>query len=114
MIAKELMTKHHMKQVQAAELLRVSQPAISLYCRKIRGKAIDLGEDQDVKSLVRKMSEALAKNKLTRRELVQTYCKICRTIRAKGLLCGLHRKFDTTIDLENCDLCKTTGFLTCV
>ena len=108
MIAKELMTKHHMKQVQAAELLRVSQPAISLYCRKIRGKALDLEKDENVKSLIRKMSETLAKNKLTHRELVQTYCKICRTIRAKGLLCQLHRKFDTTIDLENCDLCKTT------
>ena len=114
MIAKELMTKHHMKQVQAAELLRVSQPAISLYCRKIRGKAIDLEEDQDVKNLIRKMTDTLAKNKLTHRELVQTYCKICRTIRAKGLLCRLHRKLDTTVDLENCELCKTTGSLTCI
>lgn len=114
MIAKELMTKHHMKQVQAAELLRVSQPAISLYCNKIRGKAIDLEEDKDVKSLVRKMTNALAKNNLTHRELVQTYCKICRTIRAKGLLCQLHRKFDATIDPENCDLCKTTESLTCI
>jgi predicted transcriptional regulator len=114
MIAKELMTKHHMKQVQAAELLRVSQPAISLYRNKIRGKAIDLEKDQDVKSLVRKMTDALAKNNLTHRELVQAYCKICRTIRAKGLLCRLHRKFDATIDLENCDLCKTTESLTCL
>jgi predicted transcriptional regulator len=114
MTAKELMTKHHMKQVQAAELLRVSQPAISLYCRRIRGKAIDLEGDRDVKSLIGKMAEALAQNKLTPKELVQAYCKICRTIRAKGLLCRLHRKFDTTIDPENCDLCKTTESLTCI
>jgi predicted transcriptional regulator len=114
MVAKELMTKHHMKQVQAAELLRVSQPAISLYCRKIRGKAINLEKDQDIKSLIRKTAEALAKNKLARKDLVQTYCRICRTIRAKGLLCRMHRKFDTTIDLENCDLCKKTESLTCI
>ena len=114
MVAKELMTEHRMKQVQAAELLRVSQPAISLYCRKIRGKAIDLEKDQDVKGLVRKMSDALAKKELAHKEMVQTYCKICRTIRAKGLLCRLHKRFDTTIDLETCDLCKPTEPLTCI
>ncbi len=56
MIAKELVTKHNLKQAEAAELLGVSQPAISLYSRKIRGKAINLENDQDVKTLIEKLS----------------------------------------------------------
>ena len=114
MMAKQLVNEHGLKQAEAAKILGVSQPAISLYCRKIRGKAIDLEKDQDVKGLVRKMSDALAKKELAQKELVQTYCKICRTIRAKGLLCRLHKRFDTTIDLETCDLCKPTEPLTCI
>ncbi|MGQ9544057.1 MAG: helix-turn-helix domain-containing protein [Candidatus Bathyarchaeia archaeon] len=39
MIAKTLITKHNLTQVEAAKLLGISQPAISLYERKIRGKA---------------------------------------------------------------------------
>lgn len=114
MIAQELIEKHHMKQAQTAELLRVSQPAISLYCRKLRGKAIDLEQDHDVKNLIHKVTETLAKNKLTHRELVQAYCNICRTVRAKGLLCRMHRRFDTAVDPEKCELCKITKSLTCI
>jgi predicted transcriptional regulator len=112
MIAKELMEKYHMKQVQAAKFLRVSQPAISLYRRKIRGKAIDLENDKDINSLIHQMTEALVQNKPSHKDLVQTYCKICRTIRAKGLLCKIHKKFDHTPDTENCELCKATDALT--
>jgi predicted transcriptional regulator len=114
MIAKELIEKHRMKQAQTAELLRVSQPAISLYCRKLRGKAIDLEQDHDVTNLIHKVTETLAKNKLTHRELVQAYCNICRTVRAKGLLCQMHRRFDTAVDPEKCELCKSSGSLTCI
>jgi len=112
MIAKELMEKYHMKQVQAARFMRVSQPAISLYRRKIRGKAIDLENDEDVSRLISQMTEALVKNNPSHKNLVQTYCRICRTIRAKGLLCKIHKKFDQTPDTENCELCKETDALT--
>jgi len=106
MIAKELMTKYELKQVEAAKVLGVSQPAISLYYRRMRGRAIDLKNDVNVKSLTESLAASLAKGKLSHREFIPMLCEICRTIRAKGLMCELHKTFDPTIDIEKCELCS--------
>lgn len=114
MIAKELMTEHRLKQTEVADMLRVSQPAISLYCRNIRGRAIDLENDEDIGKLVANLAAALAENMLSRRDLIPKYCEICKTIRAKGLLCELHKAFDPTINVETCELCYTNNSLSCM
>lgn len=106
MIAKELITKHLMKQVDAAKLLGVSQPAISLYSRKMRGKAIDLENEAEVIKLIETIADSLAKEELSHKDFVIAFCEICRTIRAKGLMCKLHKAFDPTIDIEKCKLCS--------
>jgi predicted transcriptional regulator len=113
MVAKELRSGNSLRQVDVARLLRVSQPAISLYQRDMRGKAMDLEDDEEIQRLVLKMAEALANDKLPRTELVLKYCEICKTIRSKGLMCKLHKAFDSTVDTENCDVCKSTIPSTC-
>ncbi|HVO85861.1 MAG TPA: transcriptional regulator, partial [Candidatus Eisenbacteria bacterium] len=60
MVAKELKSGNGLKQVDVAKLLKVSQPAISLYQRDMRGKAMDLEDDEEIQKLVLKMAEALA------------------------------------------------------
>ncbi|MGB9622829.1 MAG: helix-turn-helix domain-containing protein, partial [Candidatus Bathyarchaeia archaeon] len=40
MIAKTLTSKYNLRQTEAAKRLGISQPAISLYEKKIRGKAL--------------------------------------------------------------------------
>jgi predicted transcriptional regulator len=114
MVAKELIAKYRLKQTQVAEILRVSQPAVSLYCRRIRGRAMDLANDEDIGKQVRNVAEALAKERLTHRDLIPKYCEICKTVRAKGLLCELHKAFDPTIDIETCRLCYTKESLSCM
>lgn len=107
MIAKELMAKHGLKQAEAAKILGVSQPAISLYYRKIRGKAVDLENDVEVIKLIENLAGTLAKGALSHKEFIPTFCEICRTIRAKGLMCKLHKTFDPEIDIEECELCSS-------
>ena len=113
MIAKELVTKHNLKQAEAAELLGVSQPAISLYSRKIRGNAINLEKDQDVKTLIEKLSNIIAEKNLSHKEFIVRFCEICRTIRAKGLLCKMHKNFEPSIDINDCELCSTANLVKC-
>lgn len=108
MVAKELMTVDGLRQVDVAKLLRVSQPAISLYGRNMRGRAIDFENDEHIKRLVSDMAKSLAEGNLSRRDLILRYCSICKVIRAKGLLCKLHKAFDSAIDVENCGLCTLT------
>jgi predicted transcriptional regulator len=114
MIAKELMAKHNLKQAEAAKLLGVSQPAISLYHRKIRGKAIDLENDIEVEKLMENLADSLAEGKLSHKDFISKFCEICRMIRAKGLLCKMHKNFDPSIDIEKCELCRATNSLRCL
>lgn len=113
MLAKELMTTHGLKQKEAAKRLGVSQPAISLYTRKIRGKSIDLEADPDVTRLIRNLATTLAKDNLSHKGFIPKFCEICRTARAKGLLCKMHKAFDPTINTEECELCITTNAVRC-
>jgi len=113
MIAKELMTTHGLKQKDAAKLLGVSQPAISLYCRRIRGKAIDLENDHEITLLIRNMTTLLATTSLSYKDFVPKLCEICRTIRAKGLLCKMHKAFDPSMVIEECGLCLRPSAVTC-
>jgi len=114
MIAKELITKHNLKQAEAAKILGVSQPAISLYIGKNRGKALNLENDPEIKRLVENMANLLVENKLSTTQFIQNFCEICKAIRAKGLVCQLHKAFDPSIDVEQCKLCKTTNALKCI
>jgi len=114
MVAKELMTKHNLKQAEAAKLLGVSQPAVSLYYRKIRGKAIDLEDDSDVTKLIGNIADSLAKGGLSHKDFISRFCEICRIVRAKGLLCEMHKTFDPSIDVEKCELCLATSSLRCI
>ena len=114
MLAKELMSNKRMRQTEVAKILRVSQPAISLYTRKMRGKAISLENDEDIEKLVHNVAIALAENRLSTRDMIPKYCEICKTIRAKGLICLLHQAFDPTIDIETCELCRKNSSLSCI
>ncbi|MGQ9551634.1 MAG: transcriptional regulator [Candidatus Bathycorpusculaceae bacterium] len=114
MIAKTLTTKHNLTQQEAAKLLGVSQPAISLYERKMRGKAISLESDQEIIKLIENLADELAKGNLPRKNFIQAFCEICKTIRAKGLLCQMHKTFDPAINIDKCELCSATNALRCI
>lgn len=113
MIAKDLMTAHGLKQAEAAKLLGVSQPAISLYYRKIRGKAINLENDREINLMIEDLATLLATTNLSYKDFVPKLCEICRTIRAKGLLCKMHKAFDPSIIIEECGLCLTSSAVKC-
>ena len=113
-IAKELMTKHRLKQTETARLLGVSQPAISLYHREMRGKALNLEGDSDVKVLIVELARRLSEHSLSHLEFISNLCQICKTIRAKGLLCAMHKTFDPAVDIERCELCTSMNLMKCI
>lgn len=110
-VAKELINKYNLKQVEAAKLLGISQPAISLYYRNMRGKAIDLKKDAEVALLMEKLATYLTKGELSPKEFIQLFCVICIKARSKGLLCQAHRALDPSIDIQECSFCmQKEGF----
>jgi len=113
MIAKELMMKHKLKQVETARLLGVSQPAISLYFRERRGKAIDLENESDITFLIENLAASLASGISSPQDFISAFCEICATIREKGFMCKLHKAFDPKIDFEECGICLVTVGRSC-
>jgi predicted transcriptional regulator len=114
MIAKQLMAKYGLKQAETAQLLGVSQPAISLYYRRIRGKAINLDDDYEIKDSVDQFARRLSHGNLSSVEFISAFCDICRKMRAKGLLCQAHKALDPSIDVENCGHCRSTESNGCI
>jgi predicted transcriptional regulator len=113
MVANELMTNHSLKQAEAAKLLGISQPAVSLYQQKLRGNSINLGSDAEISAMVNQHAEALVSGTRTYEDLLLSFCKICRTIRSKGFMCKIHKAFDPAVDLDKCDFCFTADQLPC-
>ena len=111
MVAQELMTKHNLKQADAAKLLGISQPAISLYQKKLRGNSISLEHDPDITSLVTQHAAWLVDGTASHKELLASFCGICKTIRFKGFLCDIHKAFDPTLEVEKCDYCRSSDFM---
>ena len=108
MIANELTERHNLKQVDAARLLNISQPAISLYQTKLRGTALNLESDPDITQLVTQHADYLVKGTADQKEQLGSFCGICKTLRAKGLLCKIHKAFEPAISTENCNFCQTS------
>ena len=106
MMATELMNKHSLNQAQVAKLLGISQPAISLYQKKLRGNSLDLWHDTDITSSVAKQAEFLVNGDTNTRNNLAWFCSICKTLRAKGYLCKIHKDLDPAMDIESCDFCK--------
>jgi predicted transcriptional regulator len=107
MIANELTNKHNLKQADAAKLLDISQPAISLYQTKLRGTALNLENDPDIAELVAKHADYLINGAAAQKEKLGSFCGICKTLRAKGLLCKIHKAFEPVISVEECGFCQS-------
>lgn len=113
MVANELMSRHNLNQAEAAKLLGISQPAVSLYQQKLRGNSLDLEGDVEIKSLVTKHAEFLVNGNPSYTDRLNSFCEICSAIRSKGYLCNIHKSFDPAVDLATCDFCKTANSLAC-
>ena len=106
MMASELMSKHSLNQTQAAELLGISQPAISLYQKKLRGNSLNLWDDADIAASVAKQAEFLVNDGGESKNTLGWFCRICKKLRAKGYLCKIHKDLDPTVNLDDCDFCE--------
>ena len=104
MVAKELSETYKMKQKDIANLLGLTQSAVSQYLSNIRGRTLDLEGIKEVKDIVQDLASILTKNS-TPRTICQRYCEACNIIRAKRIMCQLHSRLDPFFNTTNCDIC---------
>jgi predicted transcriptional regulator len=105
LIAKQLVEKHGLKQEKVAEILGISQSAVSKYTRKVRGCAIKIDGIEEIESLIERMVELLEGGTYQRREFLKTFCQTCATIRKTGIMCQFCQKTEQKITIEECGFC---------
>lgn len=105
LLAKELTETYGMKQQEAANLLGITQTAISKYTHHVRGSILPIEKEKEVKILVVKTAASLANGNLDRTTLALQICSTCKFIRKKGLMCELCKRANPTLNTELCKLC---------
>lgn len=105
LIAKQLMEEQGLNQGQVAELLGVSQSAVSKYSRKVRGHAIEVDGVGEIRPLIDGIIILLLDGKRQDAEVLELFCQACVAIRKTSLMCVFCHKSDPRIKLEDCRFC---------
>ena len=90
-MTRELLTIYKMTQQQAADLLGITQAAISQYNRQSRGSKVKILEDQkDVMGMIDLLTKDIVDKKVNAREINNRFCDICKKVREAHLICKMH------------------------
>ena len=91
LITKELLSTYHLTQQEAADLLGLTQPAISQYFRESRGFKVKLLEKQPgIMKIINDLTKDIAAERLNAKEIQSKFCSICKTVRESKIICRLH------------------------
>ncbi len=107
-IAKELSQTYGLKQKDVANLIGVTQTAVSKYLRYVRGTTIKIDEIEEVQPMLKEIVVSLIERSISRYELVAKFCILCKIIRRKGLMCNLCKTSNPTIDIQQCYVCSSS------
>jgi len=110
LMAQELVEEHGMNQEQVAEILGISQSAVSKYFRKVRGHVIEADKVQEARPLIASMVVMLVNGEQRRAEFLQLFCETCGTIRKTGIVCRFCKKSDPKIKIEECCFCMELSY----
>lgn len=105
-MARLIVEKHGLNEKQTAELLGLSQSAVSRYVSKERGNLLTFENATEVLALIDQMVTHLIKEPNNRTEILKLFCQTCMAIREKGLMCPFCQKEMPTEWAENCFFCR--------
>ena len=108
-IARELTESYGLKQKTVAELLGVTQTAVSKYTKHCRGAIFEPTDVEGVQPILTKTAFSLANGDMDKYQLADKLCKICAIIRQSGLMCILCGVSDPNIDNTKCIVCCPNG-----
>ncbi len=109
LMARTIIEKHGMKEKQVAELLGLSQSAISRYTTRNRGNILMIENLPEVQKLVDQTVHLLLCGKPHQTtEILRLLCQTCKVIRKQGLMCKFCQKRISQNIAEICAFCRST------
>jgi predicted transcriptional regulator len=84
MLARRLVGRYGLTQMEVASMLGVSQPSINYYLTSKRGRIKDKKSVEELERLADELAEKMARGIIRSEEIFIEFCKICsRSYRAK-------------------------------
>ncbi|HKM59432.1 MAG TPA: antitoxin Xre-like helix-turn-helix domain-containing protein [Candidatus Bathyarchaeia archaeon] len=106
-MAREIVTNRGLNEQQTAELLGLSQSAVSRYINKERGnKLLNLENSTEILALINQMVATLIKEPNNKTQILELFCQTCQAVRKKGLMCPICQKEMPTSWADNCLFCR--------
>jgi len=108
LVAKQLIKKHNLSQMEVAKRLGITQATISYYLYSKRGKkgVEQLQSKPLVRSTADEVAERIANDKFSLIDTTLVFCKLCRALKGGEVLCDMHKR---SVSLpENCNVCAET------
>ncbi len=105
-MARSIVEKHGLNEKQTADVLGLSQSAVSRYVGRERGNLLNLEGTTEVVTLIDQMVIHLIERPDKKIEFLNLFCKTCQTIREKGLMCTHCQKEMPPEWAEKCFFCK--------
>ena len=102
LVAKELKARS-LSQAKIADLIGVTQPAVSGYL-KLRADKEPLYSEEIV-ALSKWLASGLASGSLPSSEAVKGICTLCTNLKCQGSICATHKKKAPSLQIEGCDIC---------
>ena len=96
-----------MTQQEAANLLGITQAAVSHYNKQSRGSKVKmLTGEKDIMEMINSLTKDIVDKKVNAREINRRFCEICKEIRKKRVICKLHEDMYPSIaPCEECGIC---------
>ena len=104
LLAQTLIDKHEMKETQVAQILGITQSAVSKYNKKVRGTTIPIENIPEIQTITNQMITLLLDNPVQQMEVMKLFCEACALIRSKGLMCPLCQQ-NHKPKIDGCDFC---------
>jgi len=106
-MTRELINTYKMTQQEVADLLGITQAAVSQYNRQSRGSKVKLLENQkEIINIIHDLTKDIVDKKIDAKEINRRFCKICKRIRESRLICKMHEDIYPSIaPCEECVVC---------
>jgi predicted transcriptional regulator len=105
-MARSIVEKHGLNEKQTADLLGLSQSAVSRYIGRERGNLLNIEGTTEALALIDQMVTHLITQPDNKTEILKLFCQTCQTIREKGLMCTHCQKEMPQAWAEKCFFCR--------
>jgi predicted transcriptional regulator len=104
-VAKQLIQTYEMKQIDVAELLGITQTAVSKYVGNVRGQALRIDRESEIQDMMNEIASRLADRRTSGPQLMLEFCGVCTAVRRNGQMCELCERSDPEIRNASCHIC---------